>query len=467
MLLSSKIKSTQLSWVWITVGILGINMAFATLNVRHATGQQVQFEPGPIIQLPNEFNQGPPIYQDLQTYQDPFYQGPIIWPQNYYPQGSGQIIGQPQLIVPSNQVPVVGIPVDQPVPQAPKTLPPSGQQPLAAEQAALSSEKIEVLEKLLEKYKAIATEKQNDSQALVLLKQNNADLTEQMSALTQANDQALKQVQMLEKQLAANKQNPDKMRTVGQLEDSLRSAVAQVNELKQQVETLSIDNEKLLANQSDKTELVKKNQQLAGDNEKLNQRNEALTQTSEQLTQKHAVLETKYQELKRKTQDDVQSLEERIAKLNVSNENYAAQIATFDSATSAPVQATGFSVSNAELPAFEARISRLSQQNRQLAKSNTDFKNENQSLTRQFANLKKQHDAAANSSASNPISSAQAPVATLVAPNSSNETNESWGILAWLIPFLVIGLGIAFFVIIKEELHRPPAKTEQPNKRQS
>jgi len=248
-----------------------------------------------------------------------------IWPQNYYPQGSGQIIGQPQLIVPSNQVPVVGIPVDQPVPQAPKTLPPSGQQPLAAEQAALSSEKIEVLEKLLEKYKAIATEKQNDSQALVLLKQNNADLTEQMSALTQANDQALKQVQMLEKQLAANKQNPDKMRTVGQLEDSLRSAVAQVNELKQQVETLSIDNEKLLANQSDKTELVK----------------------SEQLTQKHAVLETKYQELKRKTQDDVQSLEERIAKLNVSNENYAAQIATFDSATSAPVQATGFSVSNA------------------------------------------------------------------------------------------------------------------------
>ena len=183
--------------------------------------------------------------------------------------------------------------------------------------------------------------------------------------------------------------------------------------------------------------------------------------------QKHAVLEKKHQELKRKTQDDVQSLEERIAKLNVSNENYAAQIATFDSATSAPVQATGFSVSNAELPAFEARISRLSQQNRQLVKSNTDFKNENQSLTRQFANLKKQHDAAANSSASNPISSAQAPVATLVAPNSSNETNESWGILAWLIPFLVIGLGIAFFVIIKEELHRPPAKTEQPNKRQS
>lgn len=245
------------------------------------------------------------------------YQGPIIWPQNYYPQGGGQIIGQPQLIIPSNQVPAVGIPIAQPVPQAPKVRQSGEQQSSATEQAALNTEKIEVLEKLLEKYKAIATEKQNDSQALVLLKQNNADLTEQMSALTQANDQALKQVQMLEKQLAANKQNPDKMRTVGQLEDSLRSAVAQVNELKQQVETLSIDNEKLLANQSDKTELVKKNQQLAGDNEKLNQRNEALTQTSEQLTQKHAVLEKKHQELKRKTQDDVQSLEERIAKLTL------------------------------------------------------------------------------------------------------------------------------------------------------
>jgi len=437
MLLSLKIKSTQLSWCWLIAGILGINTAVVNLNVRHATGQQVQFppfEPGPIVQLPNE------VYLAPLVNQGPLYQGPIIWPQNYYPQGGGQIIGQPQLIIPSNQVPAVGIPIVQPVPQAPKVRQSGEQQSSATEQAALNTEKIKVLEKLLEKYKAIATTKQIDPQELELFKQNNADLTEQVSALTQANDQALP--------------------AVAQLETSLRNAVDQVTELKKQVETLSVENEKLMASQTGVAELVLKNQRLNDKNQKLEQQNKALTQTGDQLTQKHSLLESKYQGLERRSQDDVQSLKDRIAKLNVSNESYAAQIATFDSTTSTPVQTPAFSGSNSDLAAFETRISRLSQQNLRLAKSNTDFKNENKSLTRQLANLKKQHDEVANSSASDPIGSAQAPATTFVAPNSSIETDEGWGILAWLIPFLVIGLGIAFFVIIKEELHRPPAKTE-------
>ena len=458
MLLSLKIKSTQLSWCWLIAGILGINTAFVNLNVRHATGQQVQFppfEPGPIVRLPNE------VYLAPLVNQGPLYQGPIISPQNYYPQGGGQIIGQPQLIIPSNQVPAVGIPIAQPVPQAPKVRQSGEQQSSATEQAALNTEKIEVLEKLLEKYKAIATTKQIDPQELELFKQNNADLTEQVSALTQANDQALKQVQALEKQLAATKaQTPDEAPAVAQLETSLRNAVDQVTELKKQVETLSVENEKLMASQTGVAELVLKNQRLNDKNQKLEQQNKALTQTGDQLTQKHSLLESKYQELERRSQDDVQSLKDRIAKLNVSNESYAAQIATFDSTTSTPVQTPAFSGSNSDLAAFETRISRLSQQNLRLAKSNTDFKNENKSLTRQLVNLKKQHDEVANSSASDPIGSAQAPATTFVAPNSSIETDEGWGILAWLIPFLVIGLGIAFFVIIKEELHRPPAKTE-------
>jgi len=33
---------------------------------------------------------------------------------------------------------------------------------------------------------------------------------------------------------------------------------------------------------------------------------------------------------------------------------------------------------------------------------------------------------------------------------------SKYGTLGWLIPFLVLGLGIAFFVIAREELHRPP-----------
>ena len=152
MLLYSRFKSVQRSLCF-TVGLLGFSAAFST---QHLVGQQIQqTQPtqNPQFRIP-QVPQQQPTAPTTRIYQSPIIRGPIYQGPTFYPQQGpvGPIYQAPQGTF--QTVP----PVAERLPQAVQP----NQQLLnqAAEQAALDAEKISVLEKLLEKYKAAAAQGQ-------------------------------------------------------------------------------------------------------------------------------------------------------------------------------------------------------------------------------------------------------------------------------------------------------------------
>ena len=146
-------------------------VGFFVLNVVSpappANGQQTIIQQ-PIIQQPI-IQPANPIYQS-PTYQGPIYQGPGIYP------NQGRIIQQqPVPGTPIYRVPAVGIqtvpPVSQRIQQP--SQPAAPRQSIDAEQAAYNAEKLALVEKLLEKYKASAVENQDAIEQLESLKLEN------------------------------------------------------------------------------------------------------------------------------------------------------------------------------------------------------------------------------------------------------------------------------------------------------
>ena len=120
----------------------------------------------------------PTVFPPTGIYQPPITRGPIYQGPTYYQQQGpiGPVYRAPQGTI--QTVP----PVAERLPQA--VQPNQRILDRTAEQAVLDAEKIRVLEKLLEQYKAAAAQGQGSSVEFNRLKQKNADLLKEVESLS-------------------------------------------------------------------------------------------------------------------------------------------------------------------------------------------------------------------------------------------------------------------------------------------
>ena len=481
MLLDSRFKSLQRSLCCFTVGLLGFSAAFST---QHVAGQQIQQivpTQNSQFQVPQVQPQ-PTVVPPTRIYQGPITQGPIYQGPTYYQQQ--RPIG-PVYRAPRGTIQTVP-PVAERLPQA--VQPNQRILDRAAEQAAFDAEKIRVLEKLLEKYKAAAAQGQGSPVEFERLKQKNADLLKEVesqrdltgrSILTQKEKiteliglvermktqyaESETKVQMLEKEIAAaGMQGSPDMQKVKTLE-------AQVSDLEAKLEMVSGENKSYAQQLADskaamesqpddneKMQLLQRSQKLASENQELMQKQEASNLTINKLRGKVTEALEMYNmtyEKQVRMEGVNRDLQKKVSELSM-HDSSVNKITPIVDSEPAPVQTTSFAQPSVEVSSYESKIAQLTRKNRQLADSNADFQSQIKSLNRELESLKKQGSEVAAGQASTPLVSAVPVVDTLVSPPAADEKG-GWGILGWLIPFLAVGLGVAFFVILKEEFQRP------------
>ena len=282
-----------------------------------------------------------------------------------------------------------------------------------------------------------------------------------------------------EKLKAARQPNSATIQQTEQLKVSYQNAIKQASDLQLKVQRLTGENKNYVAEianlnaakdratnsmslEGNQTQLTQKNQELTTDNQALEQKNQ-------QLNKGYAELERKYQDLSQQQRlaiDDNQTLNDRITELKSANSDFDAgdvsNVASIDAGVTAPI--TAESQPSVDATAFEAKISQLTRKNRQLSDANSDFKNKNQLLNRRLTDLNnKDGSFAVNKNSPATVATALPnSLPTAVSSTAVSGSKRGWGILTWLIPFLAIGLAVAFFVIIKEELHRPSPGAANP-----
>ena len=300
-MLDSRFKSLQRSLCCFTVGLLGFSAAFST---QHVAGQQIQQivpTQNSQFQVPQVQPQ-PTVVPPTRIYQGPITQGPIYQGPTYYQQQ--RPIG-PVYRAPRGTIQTVP-PVAERLPQA--VQPNQRILDRAAEQAAFDAEKIRVLEKLLEKYKAAAAQGQGSPVEFERLKQKNADLLKEVesqrdltgrSILTQKEKiteliglvermktqyaESETKVQMLEKEIAAAgmQDSPDMQK--------VKTLQAQVSDLEAKLQIVSGENKSYAQQLADSKAAVKAAMESQpGENEKMEllQRSQKLANENQELIQK-------------------------------------------------------------------------------------------------------------------------------------------------------------------------------------
>ena len=492
MFLDSKLRATRFpvsQCLSLLTAIVGLQVA-STLP---ALGQQFRQPGGIIVQQPivqQPIVQQPrfqPQNQIFQNQQPPVYQNPTYFPnQGYQNQNQNIQPATPVYRAPpggSQSVPPVARRIQQPTrPSQPQQ--PTAQQILDAEEAAYNAEKLVLVEQLLEKYKTSAVENQRVAlEKLETLTRENDELRKRMGEFNQTNQSYQTQIREMEKELsAAGKPDSAKLQEAQQLKTNNQQLANQVRNLDAEVQSLSDDNKNyrdqitnLKAAQeqtmnlrpaennqleSNESELTEKNQQLARDNGELQQANR-------RLSQDYTTLKGQYQQLSQQQQLAIaenQKLSDRITNLKVTNNNFETAKPAVVSSITANAPAEVVAEPEFDTSPYDTKISQLTRKNRQLSEINSDFKDENRSLSRELASLKGQSVEETTDVRGSTLVSTSLPVVPAAVTPAIDK--GGWGILTWLIPFLAIGLGIAFFVIIKEELHRKPSNATIGPKRQ-
>ncbi|MDB2685629.1 hypothetical protein N9Y42_00255 [Mariniblastus sp.] len=473
MFLDSKFKAMRqplCQSLCLLIGVLGFHTAFSLQPVH---GQPIIQQPviqQPVIQQP--VIQQQPVFQQPQNqiYQSPPYRAPVYQNPTYY-QNQGRIIqSQPVPAGPVYRSPTGNVqivpPVAERIPQPirPQQNQPNTRQTFDAEQEAYTAEKLVLLEKLLEKYKATAADNENALKQLGSLKQENAELVKRMGEFDQTTKRYQTQVATLQEKLSASGE-PDAatLQEAERLKANYQGAVNQVRELETKVKSLSGENQNYLnqitslkAAQENALNSRPDNSQLEMNQSKLVERNQQLVEDKQSLEQANQGLLEQNRELELKQRSAVTTIDElngRIAKLNVDDDSSVDAGEVADVSKVAPIETETEVPASVEVPADESEVLLLTRKNRQLSESNADFKKQNRTLSRELATLKNQSGDPVEASS---ITAGSLPLAVSTADVDTTEGTRGWGVLAWLIPFLAIGLGIAFFVIIREELHRPP-----------
>ena len=432
MLLDSRFKSVHRSLCCFAVGFL----SFSTISsAPHVVAQQVQVQQIQTIQNPQFLV--PQVQAPQQTfgpltriYQQPIIPSPIYQGPSYYPQQTP--------IGPIYQTPQETIRIVPPV--AERVQPSQRILDQAADQADFDAKKISVLEKLLEKYRILAAKGQESSAELEALKLKNSDLLKEVASqreladrsnVTQ-NEKIAELTNLVERMRTQYAQSETKVRVLEKrvaAADMLNSSeIRQVATLKAQVSNLGAQL-----------------RTSANENKSFEEKQEAFRQENTKLKDELA-----------RTQNNNQKLNNRIAEL--SGDSNVTKFASADGSGAAQVQATSFASPTVDVSSFESKIAQLTRKNRQLADNNANFKSEIKSLSRELASLKTQGSAVDTDQTSLSLASNRAPTDVAIAPDVVDEKG-GWGTLGWLLPFLAIGLGVAFFVILKEEFQRPLAKT--------
>ena len=261
--------------------------------------------------------------------------------------------------------------------------------------------------------------------------------------------------------------------------ESVKTLEAQVSDLQLKVQTLSGENKSYaeqLANsktalktamesqpdENEKMELVQRSQKLANENQELMQNQEAAKLEINKLKGKLTEVLEQYQVTYKKQvlmEGVNQKLQAKIAELS-SDDSTISKIALVGDSVPTPVQATSFTQPSIDVSSYESKTAQLTRKNRQLVDNNADLQSEIKSLNRELTGLKQQGSEVTGSASSSLVSNS-VPVMDKVASLQAVDKKGGWGILGWLIPFLAIGLGVAFFVILKEEFQRPLAGNSQ------
>jgi len=158
----------------------------------------------------------------------------------------------------------------------------------------------------------------------------------------------------------------------------------------------------------------------------------------------------------KESQEMYQVTYEKLVRMESSNQQPNDKRLGISDSGAVPAQVTSFTHPSVDVSAYESKIERLTRTNSQLTDSNDEFKGEVKSLNRKLADLEQRGSEAVTGQASALVTNVVPAVDDVVSPPVV-EGKGGWGTLGWLIPFLVIGLGVAFFVILKEEFQRPLA----------
>jgi len=466
MLSGARFRSVQRSFSCFSVGLLVFT---AGLSPRYLAAQQFQVPQAPSIQGPQylapQLRPGQPTFvPQTSVYQSPIISVPIYQQPSYAP------IPQPRPIGPVYQAPQGTLstvpPVGQQLPQVVQSnLSNRRKLDRAAKQATLDAERIRVLEKLLEKYKSLAG--QGSSAGLNGLKQKNADLLKELESqgeITRRNA------------TIQQKKNTELNGLVEQLRTQYAQSATKVQTLEKQLAAAG----KQLADSRAALKATMETQPSGNEEVELRQQTQKLAAENQELVRKQEVSSLKISDLRDKLEDALemhQLTREKLVRTESSsqqpnskslgideiavsgpgvNDSSITEIDLVGDSGSASVQATSFAQPSVNIASYESKIAQLTHKNRQLADSNAEFDSEVKSLNRELASLKNQ-GREVTSQASASLVSNTVPAGNAVAPSPVASRKTGWGILGWLIPFLVIGLGVAFFVILKEEFQRPLA----------
>ena len=411
---------------------------------RPIQGQIIQGQPaqGQIIQgqpIQGQIIQGQPIQG--QIIQGPIIQGPIIQGQPI----QGRII----------QAPVIQ---GQPVQQAP-----------AGKITDAAKAKIDELNKrikALDSLKVTNEKLQKDNNTLkneaVQLKQAYGEVNQQLVELRKASMNSADQQDMnagLQKQFdelraqyqTAVKQNDSNAGKVAALTQENSDLKKRIENVGQNQGNMSDLQRNLSSASTRVTELETQNQKIVTQNRTLIQKNEELTQGNGQLQTRAETIRMELEKLQSQNQmtsEENAALNERITALSAENEN----------------QATMLSDQPEEIPEPEmAKIdyrktradsdSELAAENAQFSKLNAELESDNSLLRAQISEL--QGEVNGLNLAAETKGSTLANLTPAIPSSGSGKYNVKY----WIIPFLLIGLGVGLYTYFMEE-HRGVGTTE-------
>ena len=491
----SNLKPTQMSLGFSSCLVLGFFSLIVGVQTPVLSGQGFVERPA-FEQRPSQVYRGRQSFQGQPIQGQPIQgqpiQGGIIQGQPIQggiiqgqPIQGGIIQGQPIQGQPIQGQPIQGVPNFQTAPPAQvfpaQTVPPIVPAPATGDNDAQKSleaarlayqEAIDRVKNLSEKNEALITQNEGVLEQFDSLKKENIALTNRVGELGQVNENYEATVLDLREKLAqAGQQVPGNTEETEQLRLRYRESVDQVKKYEAEIGSLTTENQNYQVKISELTAAQEAMNSQANDNmqAELNQKirilgdeKQSLVQQNEANIEQIRILSQEKQSLVQQLGES-QKLSERVSQLTASNEAYVSEIAALNAREVAPAVVEAPPVvepviepgdeSITDVSSYESDISRLTRKNRALTESNSELEKHNRSLTRKLGKLEQQpidldrREVVAES----PALVKDAAVAGLpVVPKAGGS------ILSWLLPFLAIGLGIAFFVILREEIHRPP-----------